>query len=390
MALSTTDLLDLDSLLSDDQRAVRALVRRFSDEKVAPIAASCFRRGVFPRELVQDLAALGLFGANLEGYGCAGMDAVSYGLVMKELERAESGVRSFTGVQGNLVMYPLWRFGSDAQRERWLPALRTGDVIGCFGLSEPDAGSDPGAMRTRARKTATGWVLQGTKRWITNGTFANLAVIWARTGEDPKSIRAFLVERGAPGFTQAPITDKQSFRVSDTAELTLDDVEVSGDALLPGTDVGLKAALEVLNQGRYGIVWGVLGAAESCLETALSFLQERRSFGGPLAGKQLVQKRLADMAARLTHAQLVAMRIAQLKDSGRLQPVQLSLAKMTNVESALWIARTARELLGANGIMDDYPVMRHMCNLETIYTYEGTHDVHTLVVGQALTGLNAF
>lgn len=389
MALASTDLLALDDDLSEEQRAVRDSVARFVRERVQPLAAESYRAGRFPRELVDELAALGLFGASLDGWGCAGMDPVSFGVAMRELERGDSGVRSFAGVQSSLFMWPVARWGSEEQQKRWLPAVRAGEALGCFGLSEPDAGSDPGAMHTRAVKDGDDWRITGTKRWITCGTLADVALVWARTGDDARSIRAFLVERGTRGFEQHAIEHKQSFRMSDTAELVLDDVRVPKEAELPGAR-GLGAALAVLGHGRFGVTWGVIGAAMSCLETALAFVSDRDAFGGPLAGKQLVQKKLAEMAARTAHMQLLAFRLARLKAEERLQPAQLSLGKMSNAESALFVARTARDVLGANGIMDDYPVMRHMSNLETIYTYEGTHDVHLLVLGKELTGLNAF
>jgi glutaryl-CoA dehydrogenase len=389
MSLPPDDLLELDSLLTDEQRAIRDTVRRFVNDKHKPIAAQHYRDGTFPDELVPQLAELGLIGAMYPDYGCAGMDAVSYGLVMKELSRADSGLRSWVSVQGTLAMYPIWKFGSDDQKERWLPALRDARAIGCFALSEPDAGSDPASMRTRADRVDGGWVLNGTKRWITNGTSADVAVVWARTTDEDKRIRAFLVERGAPGFSTEKIEHKQSFRASDTAELIFEDVPVSDDAVLPDAR-GLGAALDVLNNARYGIIWGVLGAAEECYLTALRFAQERVAFGEPIARKQLVQRKLAMMAAELSKAHLLAWRIAELKDAGRLKGPQVSLGKMNNVEMALDVARAARDILGANGIMDDYPVMRHMMNLETVFTYEGTHDVHLLVVGNAITGENAF
>jgi glutaryl-CoA dehydrogenase len=387
--LDPVDLLALDDELTEEQRAVRDSVRRFAAERVAPLAPACFREGRFPRELVAELADLGLFGATLDGWGCAGMDPVSFGVAMRELEHADSGVRSFAGVQSSLFLWPVARYGTPEQQERWIPAVRAGSALGCFGLSEPDAGSDPGAMRTRAVRDGDDWRLTGTKRWITCGTLADVALVWARTGDDARSIRAFLVERGAAGFEQRSIEHKQSFRMSDTAELVLDDVRVPDSARLPGAE-GLGAALAVLGQGRFGVTWGVIGAARSCLQTALEFAKNRDAFGGPLAGKQLVQKKLAEMAAKVAHMQLLATRLGALKAAGTLRPAQVSLGKMSNVESALFVARTARDVLGANGIMDDYPVMRHMNNLETIYTYEGTHDVHLLVLGKEVTGLNAF
>jgi glutaryl-CoA dehydrogenase len=386
MSAKPTDLFDIDALLTDEERAVRDTVRRFVDAEVMPKVAAAYREGVFPYELIPGFAELGLLGATIHGYGCAGMGPLAYGLALMELERADSGVRSFVSVQGSLCMYPIWKYGSDAQKERWLPALCMGEQVGCFGLTEPDAGSDPGAMRTRARQDGDRWRVTGTKRWITNGTRADVAVIWAKIGEDAGSVRGFVVRKGAPGFQQIPIEKKQSFRASDTAELVLDDVEAE---LLPGTK-GLGSALGCLFEARTGIAVGVLGSAANCLETAIEFAKNRVAFGKPIAGMQLVQAKLAHMANELAKAQLVAVRLCRLKEQGAIEPVQVSLAKMNNVRTALEIARTCRDVLGANGITDEYPVMRHMCNLETVFTYEGTNDVHALVVGNFLTGHSAF
>ncbi len=389
MSARPTDLFDLDSLLTDEERAVRDTVRRFVDEKVMARVPGAYRDGVFPYELIKDFAALGLLGATLTGYGCAGMGPYAYGLALQELERADSGVRSFVSVQGSLCMFPIWKYGSDDQKTRLLPAVQQGRLVGCFGLTEPDAGSDPAAMRTRAQPDGDGFVLTGTKRWITNGTRADVAVVWARTGDDASSIRGFIVEKGAKGFAQHAIEKKQSFRASDTAELVFEDVKLGKDALLPGTK-GLGSALGCLFEARAGIAVGVLGSARDCLETTIEFAKHRIAFGRPIAGMQLVQAKLANMAGELAKAQLVAWRLCRLKEQGVVEPVQVSLAKMNNVKTALDIARTCRDVLGANGITDEYPVMRHMCNLETVFTYEGTHDIHALVVGNFLTGMQAF
>jgi glutaryl-CoA dehydrogenase len=388
MSPNPLDYLDLDHDLSDEERAVRDSVRRFVDSEVRPIIADHWRDGR-PLDLYPKLAELGLLGANLEGYGCANMGPVAYGLAMRELERGDSCVRSMVGVQSNLAMFPIWRFGSDAQKERWLPKMVTAEITGCFGLSEPDAGSDPGNMRTTARRGDGGWILNGTKRWITNGTNADLCVIWARAGDSARSIKGFVVDGDAEGLTREKIENKQSFRASDTAELILEDVFVPDDQVLEGAE-GLGAPLTVLTQARFGIIWGVLGSAEACLEEALSFAKERIAFGKPIAGFQLVQRKLVEMATEIAKARLLAVQLARLKERGGMTGPHISMGKMNNVEVALRCARLARDVLGANGIMDDYPVIRHLCNLETVFTYEGTHDVHLLVVGHALTGENAF
>ncbi|OGQ10485.1 MAG: acyl-CoA dehydrogenase [Deltaproteobacteria bacterium RBG_16_71_12] len=389
MPAKPTDLFDLDAQLTDEERAVRDTVRRFVEDQVLPHTAAWFRKGEFPWQLVPAFAELGLLGAPLSTHGCAGMSATSYWLALRELERADSGIRSFVSVQTSLVMVPIALFGSDAQQDRWLPALQQGKAIGCFGLTEPDAGSDPAAMRTRATKTAGGWVLTGAKRWITNGTRADVAVVWAKTGDDAASIRAFLVPRGTPGFTQTPMERKLSFRCSDTADLTFDDVRLPEDALLPGTK-GLGSALKCLFEARGGIAFAVCGSAAASLQCAIDFAKERVAFGKPIAAMQLVQGKLAAMAVELAKAELVALSLARLKEAGRLEPVQVSVAKMNNVKCALEITRTCRDILAANGITDEYPVMRHMNNLETVSTYEGTNDVHLLVIGQFLTGYAAF
>jgi len=380
------DFLRLDQLLSDEERLARDTVREWVTNEFLPVIQEHVRQdGSFPMELVPQIAELGLFGANLSGYGCAGMNNVAYGLVMQELERGDSGLRSFASVQGSLVMYPIHAYGSDAQKERWLPELAAGRAIGCFGLTEPDAGSHVGAMRTTAARRGSGWVLNGTKRWITNGTLADVAVVWAKT-ED--TVRGFLVERGARGFEARDIKGKFSLRGSVTSELFLSDVEVPDEAMLPKVE-GLRGPLSCLTQARYGIAWGAIGAAMACYEEALRYSQERDVQGGKLAAKQLTQEKLVFMLTEITKAQLLAYRVAQIKDAGELDHTMVSLIKRNNVDTALQIARLARDLLGANGIVDDYQAMRHMVNLETVRTYEGTHDVHTLILGEAITGHRA-
>jgi glutaryl-CoA dehydrogenase len=380
------DFLHLDELVSDEERLARDTVREWVTREFLPLVKTHVRcDGSFPMELVPRIAELGLFGANLHGYGCAGMSNVGYGLVMQELERGDSGLRSFASVQGSLVMYPIHAYGSDAQKERWLPALAAGRAIGCFGLTEPDAGSHVSAMRTRAERRGGSWLLNGTKRWITNGSIADVAVIWART-ED--GVRGFLIERGQQGFESRDIKGKFSLRGSITSELFLADVEVSDEARLPKAE-GLRAPLSCLTQARYGIAWGAIGAAMACYDEARQYSLEREVQGGVLAGKQLTQEKLVYMLTEITKAQLLALRVAQLKDRGRLEPVMVSMIKRNNVDVALTIARLARDLLGANGIVDDYQSMRHMVNLETVRTYEGTHDVHTLILGEHITGHRA-
>jgi len=341
--------------------------------------------GAFPMQLVPRMAELGLFGANLHGYGCAGMNNIAYGLVMQELERGDSGLRSFASVQGGLVMYPIHAYGSDAQKERWLPRLASGQAIGCFGLTEPDFGSHASGLRTRAEKRGSSFVLNGTKRWITNGSLAEVALVWARTKD---GIRGFLVERGTPGFEARDIKGKLSLRASVTSELFLSDVEVPESAMLPGV-AGMKGPLSCLTQARYGIAWGALGAAMACYDEVLRYAKERVVQGGPLASKQIAQQRLVFMLTEITKGQLLALRVGRLKDEGRLHHSMVSMAKMNNVDVALRIAREARDLLGANGIVDDYASMRHMVNLETVRTYEGTHDIHTLILGEHITGMRA-
>jgi glutaryl-CoA dehydrogenase len=381
-----TDFLQLDSLMGEDELLARDTVRAFVSKEFLPRIQEHVRKdGSFPMELVPRIAELGLFGANLKGYGCAGMSNVGYGLVMQELERGDSGLRSFASVQGGLVMYPIHTYGSDAQKDHWLPRLAAGRAVGCFGLTEPDFGSHVSGMRTRAVRKGAGWVLNGTKRWITNGTLADVAVVWARTEE---GVRGFLVEKGTPGFEARDIKGKFSLRASVTSELFLHDVEVSEEARLPKAE-GLRGPLSCLSQARYGIAWGALGAAMACYDEALQYTRERIVDGGPLAGKQLTQEKLVFMLTEITKGQLLALRLGQLKDAGRLEHVMVSMAKRNNVDVALQIARMARDLLGANGIVDDYCAMRHMVNLETVRTYEGTHDVHMLILGEHVTGLRA-
>ncbi len=380
------DFLHLDDQLSDEERLARDTVREFVDREFLPLVQEHVRQdGSFPMELVPTIAELGLFGANLEGYGCAGMNNVAYGLVMQELERGDSGLRSFASVQGSLVMYPIHAYGSDVQKERWLPALQSGRAIGCFGLTEPDFGSHIGAMRTKAARKGDGWVLNGAKRWITNGTLAQVAVVWANTDE---GVLGFLVETDRPGFEARDIKGKFSLRGSVTSELFLNDVELDDEARLPGVK-GMRGPLSCLTQARYGIAWGALGAAMACYDEALTYTRDRVVAGGPLAGKQLTQQKLVSMLTEITKGQLLALQLGRLKDAGKLHHTMVSLAKRNNVDVALQIAREARDLLGANGIVDDYQAMRHMVNLETVRTYEGTHDIHTLILGEHITGLRA-
>jgi glutaryl-CoA dehydrogenase len=386
-ALDPRDFLGLDALLSDEEKAIRDTVRQFVGERVLPDVGDWFEQGILPRELLGELAKLGLYGMHLEGYGCAGAGAVSYGLACLELEAADSGVRSLVSVQGSLAMYAIWRWGSEEQKERWLPAMHAGEAIGCFGLTEPDAGSDPGSMRTHARRDGSDWVLNGAKMWITNGTVADVAVVWART--DDGAIRGFLVERGMPGFSAPEIHKKISLRASVTSELVLQDVRVPDENVLPGSTT-LRGPLSCLNEARYGIVWGSVGSGRACFEAALDYARERIVFGKPISAYQLTQQKLAEMALELNRAGLVALHLGRMKDNGTLRPEHVSLGKMGNVRGALEVCRTARTILGANGVTLEYPVIRHMNNLESVLTYEGTHEVHTLVVGEALTGENAF
>jgi glutaryl-CoA dehydrogenase len=386
-ALDPLDFLALDALLEDEEKAIRDTVRRLVRERVLPEVGDWFEKGLFPRELMPELAKLGLFGMHLDGYGLPGASAVAYGLTCMELEAGDAGVRSAVSVQGSLAMFPIWRFGSDEQKERWLPPMHTGEVIGCFGLTEPDAGSDPGSMRTHARRDGSDWILNGAKMWITNGTIADIAIVWARTDEG--EIRGFIVEKDMAGFSAPEIHRKLSLRASVTSELVLQDVRVPEDNVLPGATT-LRGPLSCLNEARYGIVWGSVGAGRACFEAALDYAKERIVFGKPIAGYQLTQEKLAEMALELNRAALVALHLGRMKDAGTLRPEQVSLGKMGNVRGALEVARSARTILGANGVTLEYPVIRHVNNLESVLTYEGTHEVHTLVVGQALTGENAF
>ncbi len=382
------DFLDFDSLLSDEEKLARKSVRQFVDEEVLPIIVQHDREGTFPMNLVPAMAKLGLFGANLKGYGCAEMSNVEYGLVTQELERGDSGLRSFASVQSALVMYPIYAFGSDAQKDKWLPALQQGKAIGCFGLTEPQFGSNPGGMLTRAVKTGDTYILNGEKMWITNGSIADVAVVWAKC-EDEK-VRGFLVEKNAPGFKAWAIHGKQSLRASVTSGLAMTDCKIPAANLLPGVQ-GLRGPLSCLDQARYGIGWGAIGAAMACYDTALSYAKQRKQFNDkPIASHQLVQEKLVWMITEITKAQFLALQVGRLKDQGRVHPSHISMLKMNNVWMARETARMAREILGANGIVDDYVIMRHMNNLESVYTYEGTHDIHKLVIGERVTGISAF
>jgi len=382
------DFLDFDSLLSDEEKLARKSVRQFVDEQVQPIIAQHDREGTFPMQLVPEMARLGLFGANLQGYGCAEMSNVEYGVVTQELERGDSGLRSFASVQSALVMYPIHAFGSDAQKEKWLPLLQQGRAIGCFGLTEPQFGSNPGGMLTRAMKKGSSYILDGEKMWITNGSIADVALIWAKC--DDGKIRGFLVEKGTPGFKAWAIHGKQSLRASVTAGLAMTDCKVPLANLLPGVQ-GLRGPLSCLDQARYGIGWGAIGAAMACYDTALSYAKQRKQFNDrPIASHQLVQEKLVWMITEITKAQFLALQVGRLKDQGRLHSSHISMLKMNNVWMARETARMAREILGANGIVDDYCIMRHMNNLESVYTYEGTHDIHKLVIGERITGIAAF
>ncbi len=382
------DFMRLDDLLSQEERLIRDSVRGFVEERVLPIIEDHFQAGTFPLQLVDPMARLGYLGASLTGYNCAGLKPVGYGLIMQELERGDSGLRSFVSVQNALVMYPIHRFGSEEQRACWLPRLQGGRAIGCFGLTEPDFGSNPAGMRTKARRDGGGFVLNGNKAWITNGSIADVAIVWARL--EGEGIRGFLVERADPGFSARDYSHKHSLRASVTSELVLDDCWIPEDRLLSGT-TGLKSALMCLNKARYGIAWGALGAAMACFETARRWTLDRRQFGGrPIASHQLVQQKLVYMLTEITKGQLLTYRLGQLMDRGQCRHDQISMAKRNNVAVALRIARLARDLLGANGILSEYPVFRHMSNLETVSTYEGTHDIHTLILGQSITGIPAF
>ena len=387
MAFQQLDYFQLDELFTEDERMVRDTVRAWVSERYLPLAMQHFEAGTFPHELTPELAELGVFGPTVPvEYGGAGLNSVAYGLICQELERGDSGLRSFVSVQGSLVMYPIFAYGSEAQKRRWLPLLAQGKAIGCFGLTEPDFGSNPAGMLTTAKATADGFVLNGRKMWITNGTVSDVAVVWARA-ED--GIRGFLVERGAKGFSAPEQKHKFSLRASITSELVLEDVHVSRDAMLPGVK-GLKGPLGCLNQARYGIAWGGLGAAFACFDEALQYAKTRIVFDKPLAGFQLPQKKFADMATQITMAQMLALRLGRLKEAGKVTAAQVSMAKRNNVMLGLEVARTCRDILGANGISLEYQVGRHLCNLESVVTYEGTHDIHTLAIGQELTGMPAY
>jgi len=386
-ALNPYDLYDIRSLLSDEERAVQDSVARFTDEKVLPIIGDCFDQGRFPRELVAEIAAMGLLGSSLpEEYGCAGLNSVSYGLICQELERGDSGIRSFVSVQSSLCMYPIFAYGTDEQRRQWLPRMATGEVIGCFGLTEPHGGSDPANMKTHARKDGGDWLINGAKMWITNGNLAQIAIVWAQT-ED--GIQGFIVPTDAPGFTAQEIKHKMSLRASVTSGLFFDNVRVPESSRLPNVR-GLKGPLGCLTQARYGITWGPIGAAIACLQEAVEYSKTRILFNRPVAATQAVQLKLADMARRITMAQLLSLQLGRLKDAGRMQPTQVSLAKWNNVRMAIDIAREARDILGGAGITTEYCPIRHALNLESVITYEGTETVHQLVVGRELTGINAF
>ena len=386
-ALDPLDFLAIDALLDDEERAIRDTVRSFVREKVLPDVGDWFEQGILPRELMAELGKLGLFGMHLDGYGLPGASAVAYGLTCLELEAGDSGVRSAVSVQGSLAMFSIWKWGSEEQKQRWLPPMHTGEAIGCFGLTEPDAGSDPGSMRTTARRDGSDWILNGAKMWITNGTIADVATVWART--DDGAINGFLVEKGMPGFTAPEIHKKLSLRASVTSELVLQDVRVPEENRFPDVDT-LRGPLSCLNEARYGIVWGAVGAGRACFEAALEYAKERIVFDKPIAGYQLTQQKLAEMALELNRGLLVALHIGRMKDDGTLRQEHVSLGKMGNVRGAIEVARQARTILGANGVTLEYPVIRHVNNLESVLTYEGTHEVHTLVVGQALTGESAF
>jgi glutaryl-CoA dehydrogenase len=380
------DYLEIDTLLSDEERLIRDTVRAWVGEHILPNVAEWFEEGILPMELAPELGKLGLLGMHLEGYGCAGASAVAYGLACLELEAGDSGIRSLVSVQGSLSMFAIWRWGSEEQKQHWLPRMATGEVLGCFGLTEPDAGSDPGAMRTHARRDGTDWVLNGAKMWITNGSVADVAVVWAQTDD---GIRGFLVEKGTPGFTTPDIKHKISLRASITSELVLADVRVPADAMLPEVK-GLRGPLSCLNEARYGIVWGAVGAGRACYQSALEYSKTRMAFSKPIGGTQLQQLKLAEMATEINRGTLVALQIGRLKDAGLVRPEHVSMGKFGNARGALEVARMARTVLGGNGITLEYPVIRHMNNLESVYTYEGTHDVHALVIGGAVTGIQAF
>src|SRR5271170_1662329 len=388
MPFANVDYIDFDTLLSDEEKLVRQTSRQFVEDEIIPIIEKNNREGTFPRHLVQKMAELGFFGASLKGYGCAGMSNVEYGLVMQELERGDSGLRSFVSVQSALVMYPIFAYGTDAQKEKWLPKLQKGEALGCFGLTEPQFGSNPGGMLTRAAKKGDRYILNGEKMWITSGSIADVAVVWAKTEDGV--IRGFLVEKGAPGFKAWDVHGKWSLRASVTSGLAMNDCEIPAENLLPGVE-GLKGPLGCLTQARYGIGWGATGAAMACYDTALQYAKQRKQFAGkPIASHQLVQEKLVWMVTEITKAQLLSLQVGRLKDQGKAGFQHISMAKKNNVWMALECARMARDILGANGIVDDYCIMRHMMNLESVYTYEGTHDIHKLIIAEKITGIPAY
>ena len=391
--LAMTDFFDVSRHFTAEERAIQSTVRAFVDARIMPVIGEHFEAGTFPNDLIPEIAKLGLLGCNLQGYGCAGLSEVGYGLVMQELERGDSGIRSFASVQGGLVMYPIHAFGSEAQKERYLPKMAKGEIIGCFGLTEPDAGSNPSGMRTNAIDDGDSWVLNGTKRWITNGNLAQVALVWAKVGganQDSSDVRGFLVPTDTKGFEARLIHKKMSLRASVTSELIMEDVRIPKDAILPNVR-GMKGPLSCLSAARFGIAWGVIGSARACFESALDYAKNRVQFAGkPIASHQLVQAKFAEMITQITSSQLMALEAARLKEEKTLRPAQISMIKRHNVRAALEIARTCRDILGGNGITLEYPVMRHMCNLETVYTYEGTHDIHTLILGQDVTGIAAY
>jgi len=390
-AVSLADLIAVDHLLTEEEKLVAETVRRFVRERYLPRAADLFAKEEFPTDLIPEMAEMGLLGASLKGYGCAGMSPAAYGLALEELEYGDSGLRSFASVQGSLAMYPIYKFGSEAQKERWLPGMARGEIIGCFGLTEPDAGSDPAAMKTRAKKDGSDWILNGTKMWITSSPVAKLAVVWAKTsGDDPKSIRGFVVERGMKGFETPTVHGKMSLRASPTGEIVLTDVRVPEANMLPNVE-GMRGPLSCLHQARFGISFGALGAARACFDSVVAYANERIAFGKPIAAKQLVQHKIVEMAMEIAKGKIMAVHFARLKEKkGDLIPAQVSLCKKNNVKISLEIARTARSILAGNGILLEYPVIRHMLNLESVFTYEGTDEVHTLILGQSLTGHSAF
>jgi glutaryl-CoA dehydrogenase len=387
-SFSGVDYLELDSLLTDEEKLARQTARQFVDDQILPIIEECNREGRFPKELIPQMAELGFFGASLQGYGCAGMSNVEYGLVTQELERGDSGLRSFVSVQSALVMYPIHAFGSDEQKNKWLPLMQQGKALGCFGLTEPQFGSNPGGMLTRAVKSGDSYVLNGEKMWITSGSIADVALIWAKCEDD--KVRGFLVEKGTPGFKAWDVHGKWSLRASITSGLAMTDCKIPAANVLPGVE-GLKGPLSCLNQARYGIGWGAIGAAMACYDCALRYSKERKQFNNkPIASHQLVQEKLVWMITEISKAQLLALQVGKLKDQGRVHPSHISMLKMNNVWMALETARLARSVLGANGIVDDYPIMRHMNNLESVLTYEGTHDIHKLIIGERITGIAAY